>query len=144
MEPTTEQAGRHEYWTCSRCGKYFSDADGENEIAENSWILKLKTTIQALGLSIPAQPDLTVAAMIRLLFDDAVLLCNGEVVEKSDTNALSIISCSADLNAWAVNAAGTPFTVTVRIEPADPDIYEAATESFANVEITPQEFTPLD
>lgn len=38
--PTCAEAGNSEYWTCSLCGKYFSDADGENEIAENSWVLE--------------------------------------------------------------------------------------------------------
>ena len=32
--------GNSEYWYCEECGKYFSDADGRNEIAENSWILE--------------------------------------------------------------------------------------------------------
>ena len=32
-------AGNSEYWTCSACGKFFSDAEGTNEIAENSWVI---------------------------------------------------------------------------------------------------------
>ncbi|MBQ6165074.1 MAG: InlB B-repeat-containing protein, partial [Clostridia bacterium] len=31
--------GNSAYWYCARCEKYFSDADGSNEIGENSWIL---------------------------------------------------------------------------------------------------------
>ncbi|MBQ9891353.1 MAG: InlB B-repeat-containing protein [Firmicutes bacterium] len=42
-DPTCEEPGRHEYWTCSICGLFFADADGETEIEENSWI------IEALG-----------------------------------------------------------------------------------------------
>ncbi len=34
-----EAAGNSEYWTCSRCGKFFSDAAGTTEIAKDSWIL---------------------------------------------------------------------------------------------------------
>ena len=38
-DATCTEAGNTAYWTCSVCGKYFSDANGENEIAENSWIV---------------------------------------------------------------------------------------------------------
>ena len=31
-------AGNSAYWSCS-CGKYFSDENGETEIAENSWVI---------------------------------------------------------------------------------------------------------
>ncbi|MBQ6163481.1 MAG: hypothetical protein IJK23_03295, partial [Clostridia bacterium] len=31
--------GNSAYWHCSRCEKYFSDANGDTEIAANSWIL---------------------------------------------------------------------------------------------------------
>ena len=27
-----------DYYTCSVCGKYFCDADAQNEIEENSWV----------------------------------------------------------------------------------------------------------
>ena len=36
---TCEDAGNSAYWTCSECGKYFSDANGENEIAADSWVI---------------------------------------------------------------------------------------------------------
>ena len=32
-------AGNSAYWSCDRCGKYFSDAGGNTEIAENSWVI---------------------------------------------------------------------------------------------------------
>ena len=34
------EEGNSTYYTCSGCGKYFSDAKGENEIAKDSWIIK--------------------------------------------------------------------------------------------------------
>ena len=34
---TCEVAGNSAYWSCSTCGKYFSDAEGATEIAEDSW-----------------------------------------------------------------------------------------------------------
>ncbi|MEI3171279.1 MAG: discoidin domain-containing protein [Lachnospiraceae bacterium] len=39
---TCTEAGNSEYYTCSECGKYFSDAEGKNEIAENSWVIEAK------------------------------------------------------------------------------------------------------
>ena len=36
---TCTTAGNSEYWSCSRCGKYFSDAAGTTEIAANSWVI---------------------------------------------------------------------------------------------------------
>jgi len=35
---TCTEAGNEAYWTCSGCGKYFSD--GTNEIEKDSWVLK--------------------------------------------------------------------------------------------------------
>ena len=37
---TCTEAGYNEYWTCSGCGKYFSDENGINEIEKDSWVLK--------------------------------------------------------------------------------------------------------
>ena len=37
---TCTEAGYNEYWTCSGCGKYFSDENGTNEIEKDSWVLK--------------------------------------------------------------------------------------------------------
>ena len=37
--PTCTGAGNEAYWTCGSCGKYFSDASGNTEITEDSWIL---------------------------------------------------------------------------------------------------------
>ena len=36
---TCTTAGNSAYWYCGRCQKYFSDADGSTEIAENSWVI---------------------------------------------------------------------------------------------------------
>ena len=38
-EPTCEGAGNNLYYSCDDCGKYFSDANAEHEIAANSWVL---------------------------------------------------------------------------------------------------------
>ena len=42
QEHNQTQLGNTEYYTCSRCNKYFSDENGENEIKENSWVIHHK------------------------------------------------------------------------------------------------------
>ena len=39
VTPTATTAGNTAYWYCTECEKYFSNASGTNEIAENSWVL---------------------------------------------------------------------------------------------------------
>ena len=43
MTPASEEncttAGNSAYYTCARCGKYFSDANGQYEIEEDSWVI---------------------------------------------------------------------------------------------------------
>ncbi len=36
---TCGEEGNSEYWYCSGCGKYFSDASGSSEIAKESWVI---------------------------------------------------------------------------------------------------------
>ncbi len=36
---TCTEDGNSAYWSCDKCSKYFSDAAGENEIEEDSWII---------------------------------------------------------------------------------------------------------
>lgn len=36
---TCTEAGNSAYWTCSRCHKFFSDAEGKTEIAKDSWVI---------------------------------------------------------------------------------------------------------
>ncbi len=52
---TCTEAGNSAYWYCSGCDKYFSDADGNTEIAENSWV------IAALGHDLGAWTETTAA-----------------------------------------------------------------------------------
>ena len=39
VEATTEKEGNIEYWTCSKCGKYFADAEGKTEITKEQTVL---------------------------------------------------------------------------------------------------------
>ena len=36
---TCTAAGNSAYWSCDRCNKFFSDEEGNTEIAENSWVI---------------------------------------------------------------------------------------------------------
>ncbi len=47
VEPTFENDGNIEYWTCNECGKYFSDAEGKNEINAQDTVIG-KLTIKKL------------------------------------------------------------------------------------------------
>ncbi|MDR3961342.1 MAG: Ig-like domain-containing protein [Eggerthellaceae bacterium] len=38
-DATCTADGNEEHWTCETCGKYFSNANGNTEIAEDSWII---------------------------------------------------------------------------------------------------------
>lgn len=38
-DATCTADGNEEYWTCETCGKYFSNANGNTEIAKDSWII---------------------------------------------------------------------------------------------------------
>ena len=38
-EESCKEAGNSAYWTCDRCGKYFSDAEGLTEIEKDSWVI---------------------------------------------------------------------------------------------------------
>ncbi len=50
---TCTEAGNKEYYTCATCGKFFSDKDGKNEIAKDSWV------IDALGHDLTETPAVT-------------------------------------------------------------------------------------
>ena len=49
-QPSTEEPGNSTYWTCGRCGKYFSDAAGTVEIEEGSWVIPPLGDVFALHL----------------------------------------------------------------------------------------------
>ena len=50
---TCTEPGNSEYYTCATCGKFFSDKDGKNEIAKDSWV------IAALGHKLTKTPAVT-------------------------------------------------------------------------------------
>ena len=42
---TCTEPGNSAYWSCSNCGKFFSDEAGSNEIAEDSWVISAAHTL---------------------------------------------------------------------------------------------------
>ena len=42
---TCTEPGNSAYWSCSNCGKFFSDEAGNNEIIENSWVISAAHTL---------------------------------------------------------------------------------------------------
>ncbi len=40
QDATCEEDGNSAYWSCEGCGKFFSDAKCEHEVAKDSWVLK--------------------------------------------------------------------------------------------------------
>ena len=39
VEPTCTENGNSAYWTCSACGEFFADENGETKIEKDSWII---------------------------------------------------------------------------------------------------------
>ena len=133
VEPTTEKAGNIAYWKCTVCGKYFSDENGTTGIDENAWIRRLKGTITAESLTIPADSGSKVGERLNSLISDWTLKYNGEYID-----AEKIILSSAvdlELDSMSNEVPSAPFQVTVEFKPEKSDIYESVTESF-NVTIT--------
>lgn len=110
VSPTENATGNSEYYTCTRCGKYFSDAAGTTEIAENSWILaKLEPTPQPQPTP---QPPLAhthtmiknsaVAATCTSAGNSEYYTCSGCGKYYSDAAGTTEITA----NSWVISALG--------------------------------------
>lgn len=84
---TCTTAGNSPYWECSACHKYFSDAQGRNEIEENSWGIPSRGhTIEhheamAVTLDTPGNSEYWSCSTCGKCFDDAA--CTHEITENS-------------------------------------------------------------
>ncbi|MBR0373968.1 MAG: CotH kinase family protein, partial [Mogibacterium sp.] len=92
--PTCTEPGNSAYWTCSTCGEYFSDANGETEIAADSWV------IPATGHSLTAHP--AVAATCTTAGNSAYWSCSTCGKYFSDANGTTEIAA----NSWVIAATG--------------------------------------
>lgn len=57
--PTCTEGGSSDYYTCNKCGKYFCDAAGKNEISEGSWKLGPKGHTWNSDYTVDVQPTCT-------------------------------------------------------------------------------------
>lgn len=75
MSKTCTEAGNIEYWICSACGKYFSDAACTNEITEKD------TVVEALGHKIEIQNNREATCTKEGYTGDHVCTVCGEVLQ---------------------------------------------------------------
>ena len=72
---TASKDGNKEYWTCTDCGKYFSDAAGTKEIPEKSWIIPahklVKTEAKAATATKPGNKEYWTCSGCKKYFSDA-------------------------------------------------------------------------
>ena len=76
VEPTVEEEGNIEYWTCEACGKFFADAEGKTEITEEETkIEKLKDIADCTvsGLATKAYTGKAVTPVVTLKYDGKIL-----------------------------------------------------------------------
>ena len=75
--PTCTESGNSEYFTCAACGKFFSDAEGANEIAKDSWVIAptghdlTKTDAQAPTCTESGNSEYFTCATCGKFFSDA-------------------------------------------------------------------------
>ena len=82
VEATCTAAGNSAYYTCSECGKYFSDAEGKNEIEKDSWVIAAK------GHSFGAWTVETAAAFFNKGVEKRVCANDAAHVETRDIAAI--------------------------------------------------------
>ena len=61
-EATVQSAGNTEYWTCADCGRYFSDANGKNEISDKNDVV-----IPPLPDALPRDNRIPIGTIIGLV-----------------------------------------------------------------------------
>ena len=94
VEAKCTEAGNSKYFECERCHKFFSDEEGQNEIAENSWVIPAK------GHS-PVKHD--------AVGNDCVTTGNSEYFECSECHRFfSDVACQNEIveDSWVIPATG--------------------------------------
>ena len=101
---TCTTAGNSAYWTCSECNKYFSDAEGTTEIAENSWV------IPATGHTLNKTE--AIAATCTTAGNSAYWTCSACNKYYSDAEGTTEIT----ENSWVISALGHDFAVEFTVD----------------------------
>ena len=86
------EAGNTAYWSCSACGKYFSDEDGTQEIPKNSWILS------AYYLDASGDLQKRSSGSYTPVTGNTTTLTTGWYAVKYDVEIGSRISCNGDVH----------------------------------------------
>ena len=116
--PTCTEAGNSAYWSCDRCDKFFSDEEGNTEIAENSWV------IEATGHDLTAHA--AVAATCETAGNSAYWTCDtcgkyfSDAEGKTATTAEAVVIAAlghdwnAPTYAWAADHTSVTATRTCK------------------------------
>ena len=81
--PTCTEAGNSEYWHCTKCGKYFADADGNKEITIESTVVNPKGHTVVIDAAVSPTYDST-----GLTEGKHCSVCNVVLVEQQVVPAL--------------------------------------------------------
>ena len=81
VPPACEEDGNIRYWHCTGCGKYFSDAEGVNEITLEDTVVKATGHEYENGICIHCgKPDPAYGEHPATLTIDPVSACGGDVI----------------------------------------------------------------
>ena len=103
-EPTCSANGNTAYWYCEDCNKYFSDAEGQNEIEKDSWVLP--ATGDHSLTAVPAKEATETEAG-----NSAYWYCQDCNKYFSDAEGLNEIAPGS----WVIPAKGVPVTTILKI-----------------------------
>ena len=82
-EATVDSSGNSAYWTCTGCGKYFSDSEGTKEISEGSWIIPKKSETQPASIKISS---IKISGISRQITAGRKIKLTATVLPKNATN----------------------------------------------------------
>ena len=123
-------AGNSAYWSCDRCGKYFSDAEGNTEIAANSWVIE--ATGHSWGTpTYEWAADYSTVTAIKPCLNDVAHSITETVTATSEVAiaATCITEGSVTYSATFTNGVFSEQTTTVAIAPLGHNMTEHAAEA---------------
>ena len=103
-EPTKTATGNIEYWHCKRCDKYFSDADGKNEIKQADTVIpQLKEEKHTLTIAVE-KVNGAVPGEVQYAGKPYEML---EGLQKGETRELTAVAKSGyQFKEWKINGDG--------------------------------------
>ena len=119
VEPTCTQDGNTAYWTCSVCGKYFADENGETEITEEDW------TIPALGHAWDAGKVTKKASSTAKTAGSVLYTCTRENCNEAKVEAIAYPK-AATLEFTAAVYTGSAYKPTVTVKDSSGNVIKAS------------------